>query len=256
MILTPLAQGERIAQCVEAFTLLPVSLHLSVGHLLDRFARAETGRLGGLSTLSLSEPPMAPMQVALKRTADISAAILGLFLLSPLFALVAILIKRDSSGPVFFRQRRLGYNQQEFRIIKFRTMTTTDDGDVIVQAKPGDARITRVGAWLRRWNIDELPQLINVVRGEMSIVGPRPHAVAHDRDYEKRILRYPRRLNVRPGITGWAQVNGLRGETDTDDKMARRVEHDLYYIDHWSIGLDAYILLLTLFSSRAYRNAR
>jgi lipopolysaccharide/colanic/teichoic acid biosynthesis glycosyltransferase len=156
---------------------------------------------------------------------------------------------------VFFRQRRYGFNQQPFRIIKFRTMTTLDDGDVIRQACRNDGRITRIGGWLRRWNIDELPQLINVLRGDMSLVGPRPHALSHDREYEQRISLYARRHNVRPGITGWAQVNGLRGETDTDEKMRRRVDYDLYYIDNWSMLFDLKILLYTVFSRRAYRNA-
>jgi lipopolysaccharide/colanic/teichoic acid biosynthesis glycosyltransferase len=156
---------------------------------------------------------------------------------------------------VFFRQRRYGFNQQPFRIIKFRTMTTLDDGDVVPQATNDDRRVTRVGRFLRRWNIDELPQLVNVLKGDMSLVGPRPHALSHNREYERKISLYARRHNVRPGITGWAQVNGFRGCTDTDDKMRQRVDHDLYYIDNWSILLDLRILLLTVFSRRAYRNA-
>ena len=170
-------------------------------------------------------------------------------LLAPLFAVVAYLIKRDSKGPVFFLQRRRGFNHREFRIWKFRTMTTMDDGDVILQSQgSSDLRVTKVGHYLRRLNIDELPQLINVLRGEMSLVGPRPHAVAHDKLYETRIEKYPRRLNMRPGITGWAQVNGFRGETDTDEKMRARVDHDLYYIDNWSPWFDLKILLKTVLS--------
>ena len=182
-------------------------------------------------------------------------AALALIALSGVFAIVAVLIKWDSQGPVFFKQRRLGYNQREFKIYKFRSMTAMDDGDHVQQARRDDPRVTRIGRILRRYNIDELPQLINVLKGEMSIVGPRPHAVAHDRIFEKRIGMYPRRLNVRPGITGWAQVHGHRGVTDTDDKMTARVEHDLYYIDHWSIWLDLYIVMLTVVSPKAYRNA-
>ncbi len=178
-----------------------------------------------------------------------------MFCCRPLLAAVAILIKLDSKGPVFFCQRRRGYNLEEFGIWKFRTMTTLDDGDTIAQARQGDARITRIGTYLRKSSIDELPQLINVLWGEMSLVGPRPHAVAHDRFFEKRIAMYPRRLNVKPGITGWAQVNGYRGVTDTDACMARRVEHDLYYIDNWSLLFDIYIILLTIFSRKALRNA-
>jgi lipopolysaccharide/colanic/teichoic acid biosynthesis glycosyltransferase len=134
-------------------------------------------------------------------------------------------------------------------------MTTLDDGDVVRQAQLNDSRVTRIGRLLRRTNLDEVPQLLNVIVGDMSLVGPRPHAVAHNNEYEERIRLYARRHNVKPGITGWAQVNGLRGETSTIDKMARRVEHDLYYIDHWSVMFDLKIMLMTLFSPRSYRNA-
>jgi exopolysaccharide biosynthesis polyprenyl glycosylphosphotransferase len=173
----------------------------------------------------------------------------------PFLVGVALLIRRDSRGPALFLQRRYGFNQQPFRILKFRTMETAEDGDVIVQATRDDARVTRVGRWLRRWSIDELPQLLNVIKGDMSLVGPRPHALSHNREYEQKISRYARRHNVKPGITGWAQVHGLRGETDTDEKMRKRVEHDLYYIDNWSLWLDVRILFLTLFSRNSHRNA-
>jgi polysaccharide biosynthesis protein PslA len=245
-----------VDRCVGAFSVLPVSMHLNMGELAQRFNGIRLENVGSTAALALTEQPLAPLQAVLKRALDISVAGLALFFLSPLFAVIALLIRRDSIGPVFFNQRRRGYNQKEFRIYKFRSMTTMDDGDNILQATKNDPRITRVGALLRRYNLDELPQLINVLRGEMSIVGPRPHAVAHDRMFETRIGTYPRRLNVRPGITGWAQVHGLRGETDTDEKMAARVEHDLYYIDNWSIGLDLYILILTIFSARTFQNAR
>jgi lipopolysaccharide/colanic/teichoic acid biosynthesis glycosyltransferase len=147
-----------------------------------------------------------------------------------------------------FRQRRYGFNQHEFRIIKFRTMMTLDDGDVVPQVTYDDPRVTRLGRILRKWNVDELPQLVNVLKGDMSLVGPRPHALSHNREYEQKIALYARRHNVLPGITGWAQVNGFRGETDTDDKMRGRVDHDLYYIDNWSPWLDLRILLKTLLS--------
>jgi lipopolysaccharide/colanic/teichoic acid biosynthesis glycosyltransferase len=135
-------------------------------------------------------------------------------------------------------------------------MRTMDDGDVVRQATANDPRITKVGAWLRRWNLDELPQLVNVLMGQMSLVGPRPHALAHDREFEAKIARYARRHNVKPGITGWAQVNGLRGETDTDDKMAQRVAHDLWYIDNWNFWLDLVIMIRTVVSPKAFRNAK
>jgi lipopolysaccharide/colanic/teichoic acid biosynthesis glycosyltransferase len=134
-------------------------------------------------------------------------------------------------------------------------MGSLDDGPVVQQAKKDDPRVTRVGAWLRRWNLDELPQLFNVIKGDMSLVGPRPHALSHDREYEQRIARYARRHNVKPGITGWAQIHGFRGETDTDEKMRKRVEHDLYYIDNWSLPLNLQIMIRTVFSPASYRNA-
>ncbi len=248
--------GNVVARCVEAMSLLPVAVHLDAGPALDRFGDLRVKQIGRLSTLALTDLPLSPLDALAKRMMDVVASLVGLVLLAPVFALVALAIKLDSKGPVFFHQRRRGYNQHEFRIVKFRTMTCLDDGDVIDQARQGDRRITRVGAYLRKLNIDELPQLWNVLRGEMSIVGPRPHAVAHDRLFETRIVKYARRLNVRPGITGWAQVHGFRGETDTDDKMRRRVEHDLHYIDNWSIWLDLYIVAMTVLSKRAFANAR
>jgi lipopolysaccharide/colanic/teichoic acid biosynthesis glycosyltransferase len=167
---------------------------------------------------------------------------------------VAIAIKLDSPGPVLFRQTRHGYNNETIKVFKFRSMTKADDGE-FVQAARNDSRVTRVGAILRRTNIDELPQLINVLRGEMSIVGPRPHATVHNKMFEGKISVFSRRHVVKPGITGWAQVNGLRGATETFEKMQRRVEHDLYYIDNWSFWLDLRIIVMTLFSKTAYTNA-
>ena len=140
-------------------------------------------------------------------------------------------------------------------MVKFRTMTTLDDGPVIRQATPGDRRVTRLGRFLRATNLDELPQLFNVLAGHMSFVGPRPHAVAHNNEYEEQIRLYARRHNVKPGITGWAQVNGYRGVTDSIDKMRRRVDHDLFYIDHWSLMFDIKIMIMTVLSPRSYRNA-
>ncbi len=195
------------------------------------------------------------MQSLAKRAFDVAVASVALVLLSPLLAAIAAAIHYDSPGKVLFRQRRRGFNQEEFRIWKFRTMTTTEDGDEVRQATANDVRITRVGAWLRRLNLDELPQLVNVLRGEMSIVGPRPHAVSHDEHYEARISAYPRRLNVKPGLTGWAQIHGFRGPTQTEADMASRVDHDLYYIDNWSMLLDLYIIAMTVLSPKAYRNA-
>jgi Undecaprenyl-phosphate glucose phosphotransferase len=255
VILTDWSRGDMIQDVVDAFTILPVAIHLGASSVIGRFDDARVARFGQASALSLTAPPLGPLQSAVKRAFDICAASVAVVLLSPLLIAIAVAIKRDSPGPVFFRQRRRGYNLVEFRIWKFRTMTTLDDGDVIRQATVGDARVTGIGRILRRYNLDELPQLFNVVTGEMSLVGPRPHAVAHDRMFETRIAKYRRRLNVRPGITGWAQVNGLRGATDTDAQMRERVEYDLYYIDNWSILFDVYVLFATVLSSKAFRNA-
>jgi exopolysaccharide biosynthesis polyprenyl glycosylphosphotransferase len=251
-----LSGHEFLERTVQAFSALPVAIHLSAGGFIGRFKHARVLRFGTATALSLTRTPLGPFEAMAKRGIDVVVSAVALILLSPLFALIALAIKCDSHGPVFFKQRRRGYNMAEFRIWKFRTMTTLEDGDTIKQAAEGDARITFPGSFLRRFSLDELPQLINVLKGEMSLVGPRPHAVAHDRFFERRIAGYPRRLNVKPGITGWAQVNGFRGATDTDEAMQLRVEHDIFYIDNCSVGFDLYILLLTLVSPKASQNAR
>lgn len=255
-ILVPWSQSETIDACVNAFLRVPASIHLGAERVLKRFADSYIERMGPISSLHLVRKPLTTFEIVQKRVFDLIVASLALVFLAPFFLVMAILIKLDSSGPVFFMQRRYGFNQEPFRIFKFRSMTSMDDGRVIVQATAGDARITRVGAFMRRFNIDELPQLLNVIRGEMSLVGPRPHALAHDQQYERTIALYARRHNVKPGITGWAQVSGLRGETASEEKMRRRVEHDLHYIDNWSMMLDIKIMFLTVFSGKAYRNAR
>jgi Undecaprenyl-phosphate glucose phosphotransferase len=255
VIALPWSERALIDRCVEAFMTVPVSISLAPEEIIERFEKPRIARMGAISILELQPAPFTSTDLVAKRIFDFVMAIAGLLACAPLFAVVAILIKLDSRGPVLFFQRRYGFNQEPFRIVKFRTMTSLDDGDVVVQAQRSDGRITRVGAWLRRWNIDELPQLLNVLQGRMSLVGPRPHALAHDRQYEQKIALYARRHNVKPGITGWAQVNGFRGQTDTDDKMARRVAHDLWYIDNWTFWLDIAILFRTIFSRKAYRNA-
>lgn len=254
-IALPWSDQETIDACVDAFMNLPVAIHMTPEPIMDRFENPHIVRVGSLASLRLTRPALSFTQVTFKRVFDICAASAILVASLPLLLLIALAIRLDSKGPVLFLQRRYGFNQEPFRIFKFRTMTTTDDGAVIRQATRGDPRITRVGRHLRRYNLDELPQLINVIAGQMSLVGPRPHALAHDREYQRKIALYARRHNVKPGITGWAQVNGLRGETDTDEKMARRVAYDHWYIDNWSFWLDLAILLRTLFSPRAFRNA-
>lgn len=254
-IAMPWSDQESIDACVDAFMNLPVAIHLTPEKIMDRFENPHIVRVGSLASLRLTRPALSAIEVAAKRIFDVVVASTILVLTLPLLAVIAILVRFDSAGPVLFLQRRHGFNQQTFRIFKFRTMTTTDDGDVVRQATRDDPRITRVGAILRRYNLDELPQLLNVIGGQMSLVGPRPHALAHDHEFQRKIALYARRHNVKPGITGWAQVNGLRGETDTDAKMAERIAFDHWYIDNWSFWLDLGILLKTVFSSKAYRNA-
>jgi Undecaprenyl-phosphate glucose phosphotransferase len=255
LIIVPWSETETIDRLIDAFMRIPVTIHLGPERIFDRFDEIRIAKSGGIASLQLGRPPLTAGEIMAKRLVDILLASVALVVLAPVLALVAAAIKIDSPGPVLFRQRRLGFNQRVFTIVKFRTMTVADDGDVVRQATRNDQRVTRVGRFLRRWNIDELPQIINVLAGQMSLVGPRPHAIAHDRQYDGRIALYARRHNVKPGITGWAQVHGLRGETDTVDKMQARVEHDLFYIDNWSVLLDLEIMARTVLSRKAFTNA-
>jgi Undecaprenyl-phosphate glucose phosphotransferase len=234
---------------------LPTGVHIVPVDALKIIASSQIAELGNVQTCQLYRPPLSRFDLVIKRMFDIIFATFGLITLSPLFLAVSIAIKLDSAGPVFFRQRRHGFNNDVIRVLKFRSMTSLEDGDRFKQAIKNDSRVTRVGSLIRRTNIDELPQLINVLRGNMSIVGPRPHATAHNELFGNMIGPISRRHNVKPGITGWAQVNGYRGATDTYEKMQRRIEFDLYYVDHWSFLFDLKIILLTLFSKRAYTNA-
>lgn len=255
VILLPWSATSAVNACADRLMTIPVSVQLGPEAIFDRFSQFHLSRLGPATMLNLVGPPLTRIEVLLKRLFDVALALGMLIAVSPLLLLVAALIKLDSPGPVFFRQWRHGFNQRPFKILKFRTMTVAEDGEVVTQAQENDPRITRIGRRLRRWNIDELPQLVNVLKGEMSLIGPRPHALTHDRDYERRIAFYARRHNIKPGITGWAQVNGWRGVTDTEEKIRARLEHDLFYIDNWSIPFDLYILALTVFSPKSFRNA-
>jgi Undecaprenyl-phosphate glucose phosphotransferase len=256
IVLCTTAEMPRIASLGAIFSELPVSLHLISVDATDLFGSLRRGELGSLATVEVLRPPLSIADRAIKRAFDIFASSVGIMLMSPLFLGVAIAIKLDTSGPVLFRQIRHGYNNQTIRVLKFRTMTTLEDGFAFTQVRAGDPRVTTIGRVLRRTNVDELPQLLNVLLGEMSLVGPRPHPIALNKKFEERISPFSRRHNVKPGITGWAQVNGYRGETDTLEKMQRRFEHDLYYIDNWSLAFDLKIILLTLFSKTAYLNAK
>jgi len=212
--------------------------------------------VGGLPMLDVYERPLAGWSVIIKTASDWLLALALLVVMLPVMALIAIAVKLDSPGPILFRQPRYGFNNDEFVTLKFRSMRADAGEDPAVsQARPGDPRVTAVGRFLRRTSLDELPQLFNVLAGDMALIGPRPHAVAHNRHYADIIDGYLGRHRVRPGITGWAQVNGLRGETDTLEKMRMRVQYDLYYIDNWSLLLDLKILLLTPFVTLIGRNA-
>lgn len=212
----------------------------------------------GMTALDLRVSPMSePANLLLKAIEDRVLAFVILLLISPIMLLLAIGVKLTSNGPVFYRQQRHGWNGEAFEMLKFRSMVVHSEQDgQVTQAKVGDARITPFGAFLRRSSLDELPQFINVLKGDMSIVGPRPHAVAHNDYYSEQIDGYMLRHKMKPGITGWAQVNGWRGETDTLDKMQKRVEFDLWYIQHWSLWLDIKIIIMTLFKGFVHKNAR
>lgn len=212
--------------------------------------------IGGVPVVGICETPFTGTNQLVKRLSDIVLATGILLLISPLLLLVAIGVKLSSPGPVIFKQRRNGLDGEEIVVYKFRSMRTQDNGSVVKQATKDDPRITRFGAFIRRTSLDELPQFVNVLQGRMSIVGPRPHAVAHNEEYRKLVKAYMVRHKVKPGITGWAQVNGLRGETDTIDKMKARVEFDLEYLRNWSLALDLQIILrtvrLVVFDRHAY----
>ena len=232
---------------------LPISL-MPVGLASDVLSHPKHA-MGDTVCLELHRGPLDAYERGLKRCIDIVVAATGVVLLFPLLAIAAVMIRLDSPGPIFFRQRRLGFNGRPFHIVKFRTMSVLEDGPMVCQASKSDARVTRVGRWLRRTSIDELPQLLNILSGSMSLVGPRPHAVAHDDHFSKVVRNYAFRQHVKPGLTGWAQVNGQRGPTPTEADIRRRVELDLWYIDNWSLRLDFLIIVRTMVELMRGRNA-
>jgi putative colanic acid biosynthesis UDP-glucose lipid carrier transferase len=200
----------------------------------------------GLLLLDLQKPPFSERGSLAKAVLDYTVACVAIVVLAPLMSLIALAIKVDSRGPVFFVQSRHGYNNRIIRVFKFRTMTCADDGPIVPQASRNDERVTRIGRLLRRTSLDELPQLMNVLRGELSLVGPRPHAVCHNDLYAASLATYTNRHKVKPGITGWAQVHGCRGATESADAMRKRLDLDLFYINQWSLWLDIKILARTL----------
>ncbi len=259
IIALPPTAEERVLQLLKKLWVLPIDIRISAHASKLKLRARAYNYIGDVPFLPLFDRPMSDWAIAVKAIEDRVIAALALLALSPLFAVVAIAIKRDSRGPVFFRQQRYGFNNEPIRVFKFRSMYA-DQSDMKASklVTKDDPRVTRVGRFIRKTSIDELPQLINVLRGELSLVGPRPLAMQAKADgvtYDDAVEGYFARHRVKPGITGWAQINGWRGETDTLDKIEQRVQHDLHYIDNWSLGFDLYILLKTPMSLLDTRNA-
>jgi putative colanic acid biosynthesis UDP-glucose lipid carrier transferase len=239
-------EQEKIAAAIKALADSTASTYLVPDLLLSELLGSRWIMLGNTPLVVINDHPFYGGAWALKKIEDLVLGSILLVLSLPLMLIIALVIKINSPGPILFRQRRHGLNGEVIKVLKFRTMIAQEDGSIIIQATSDDERVTSVGKFLRRTSLDELPQFFNVLEGSMSIVGPRPHALAHNDYYRELIDGYMQRHKVKPGITGWAQVNGFRGETDTIDKMQARVDYDLYYINHWSVGLDLKILLLTI----------
>lgn len=223
-------------------------------HIFD-LMQARFDNVGGVPVVGICESPFSGVDSVTKSISDFVLALLFLILLFPLMLCIAVAVKLTSPGPAIFKQRRYGLNGEEIVVYKFRSMAVCEDGGSITQAQQNDPRITKIGAFLRRTSLDELPQFINVLQGRMSIVGPRPHAVAHNELYRKLIRGYMLRHKAKPGITGWAQVNGYRGETEVLEKMQARIEHDLFYLRNWSIWLDLWIVMRTVWVVLRKQNA-
>ena len=255
-IALPMAAQPRILLLLEELHDTTASIYFVPDVLLYDLIQARVDAIGGLPVVAVCESPYRGFDAVVKRASDLVLASAILVLIAPLMAALAAGVKLSSPGPVFFAQRRYGMDGREIVVYKFRTMTCLEDGAVVRQATENDARITPFGAFLRRFSLDELPQFINVLQGRMSVVGPRPHAVAHNELYRGLIRGYMIRHKVRPGITGLAQVSGLRGETDSVDKMKARIECDLAYLRRWSLLLDLRIVLRTVGAVLDGHNAR
>jgi putative colanic acid biosynthesis UDP-glucose lipid carrier transferase len=245
-ITLPLGSQPRIVELLEQLQGTTASIFFVPDVFGISIIQGRLQDMNGVPVVGICETPFTGTNELVKRVSDIVLATIILILISPVLLAIAIGVKLSSPGPVIFKQRRNGLQGEEIIVYKFRTMRTLDDGAVVRQATKGDPRITKYGAFLRRTSLDELPQFVNVLQGRMSIVGPRPHAVAHNEQYREMIKAYMVRHKVKPGITGWAQVNGHRGETDTIEKMRARVEYDLEYLRNWSLGLDLQIIVRTI----------
>ena len=242
----PMATQPRILNILDDLRDTTASVYFVPDMFVTDLIQGQMNNVCNMPVVSVCETPFTGTNALLKRGSDIVLSLLITGILSPLLAGIALAVKYTSRGPVIFRQRRYGLDGEEIIVYKFRSMTVCEDGPHILQARKDDNRFTPIGAFLRKTSLDELPQFFNVLQGRMSIVGPRPHAVAHNEQYRKLIKGYMLRHKVKPGITGWAQVNGLRGETRTLDKMQARVRYDLDYLRHWSLGLDLKIILMTV----------
>lgn len=251
----PLAEGGAIQSILYALRHHTVAVRFIPEWGDIRLLNHKVSHIAGLYSLDLSCSPMDGPARLLKRLEDLVFGSIICVLILPVCALIAAAIRFTSPGPVLFKQHRIGFNGERFKVYKFRSMVVHSENGNVTQASRNDSRVTRVGSFLRRTSLDELPQFFNVLQGRMSIVGPRPHALAHNEYYKDLVESYMQRHKVKPGITGWAQVCGYRGETDTLDKMQSRVEYDLWYIDNWSLFLDLKIILLTIFKGFVNKNA-
>jgi putative colanic acid biosynthesis UDP-glucose lipid carrier transferase len=245
-ITLPLGSQPRILELLESLQGTTASLYFVPDVFGISIIQGRLQDMNGVPVVGICETPFTGINELVKRASDIVLASAILVAISPALLAIAIGVKLSSPGPIIFAQRRNGLNGEDITVYKFRSMTTQDNGTVVQQATKDDPRITPFGRFLRRSSLDELPQFINVLQGRMSIVGPRPHAVAHNEQYRQLIKAYMVRHKVKPGITGWAQVNGFRGETETLEKMQARVEYDLEYLRNWSLGLDLQIIVRTI----------
>jgi len=255
LLALPWQDSARIDCLREQIKSLPVSAKLLPDGQIRRLSNYISSARQRILSIELQRAPLSAAERVVKRAIDITLSMMALVFFLPVFVFTAIAIRLEGRGPIIFRQNRKGFNGHQFTMYKFRTMTVQENGDSVTQAVRNDPRVTRIGKLLRSSSIDELPQLLNVLLGQMSLIGPRPHALAHDNQFEKVLRDYAFRHHVKPGMTGWAQVNGLRGATPTVELISRRVTLDLWYINNWSLWLDIQILIKTLFEVLRKRNA-
>lgn len=247
-ITLPISHQQRVLDLLDKLNDTTASIYFTPDIFVYDLIQARMDNIGGMPLVALCETPFSGLNGVLKRLSDIAFSSFILLLITPLLFIIAIAVKLSSAGPILFSQKRYGLDGKEIIVYKFRSMTVCENGSDIKQATRNDSRITKLGAFLRKYSLDELPQFINVLQGRMSTVGPRPHAVAHNEMYRGMIKGYMIRHKVKPGITGWAQVNGYRGETEQVEKMQKRIEYDLDYLRNWSLGLDAIIIFKTIFT--------